>query len=158
MGGELMDEATFDKYINERYRAEVSWYDKKSMRNQIWYRTLQWGLILLSASTPVVIALAQKTDSMPWLKSLSLLSSVIVAILATSLKTFKFEENWINYRTTCETLKKEIHFFHAGVDEYEDSQDKQRLFVKRVEGLISRENTLWVTTTEQKQDDKTKSS
>ncbi len=112
------------------------------MRNQIWYRTLQWSLIVLSASTPVVIALAQKTDSTPWVKSLSLITSVLVAILATSLKTFKFEENWVNYRTTCETLKKEIHFFNAGLDEYKDSQDREGLFVRRVEALISRENTL----------------
>lgn len=53
--------------------------------------------------------------------------------MATSLKTFKFEENWINYRTTCETLKKEINFFNAGIDEYKDSQDREGLFVKRVE-------------------------
>lgn len=145
-----MDRATFDKYVSERYLAEISWYDRKSMRNQIWYWTLQWGLIVLSASTPVVIALTQKTDSMPWVKPLSLLTSVLVAILATSLKTFKFEENWVNYRTTCETLKKEIHFFDAGIDEYKDSQDKEGLFVKRVEALISRENTLWLTTVKEK--------
>jgi hypothetical protein len=77
-----------------------------------------------------------------------------VAILATSLKTFKFEENWINYRTTCETLKKEIHFYHAGIGEYEDSEDKEALFIKRVEALISRENTLWLTTVEEKQKEK----
>jgi len=101
----------------------------------------------------VVIALSQKTDSMPWVKPLSLVTSVLVAILATSLKTFKFGENWVNYRTTCETLKKEIHFFDAGIDEYKDSQDKEGLFVKRVEALISRENTLWLTTVKEKKDE-----
>ena len=100
--------------------------------------------------------MAQKTDSTPWVKSLSLITSVLVAILATSLKTFKFEENWVNYRTTCETLKKEIHFFNAGLDEYKDSQDREGLFVRRVEALISRENTLWLTTIEEKQNDKPK--
>ena len=148
-----MDRATFDKYVNERYSAEISWYDRKSMRNQIWYRTLQWGLIVLSASTPVVIALAQKTDSMVWVKPLPLVTSVLVAILATSLKTFKFEENWVKYRTTCETLKMEIHFFDAGIDEYKVSQDKEGLFVKRVEALISRENTMWLTTVKEKKDE-----
>src|SRR5258707_5850759 len=69
------------------------------MRNQVWYRTLQWGLILLSASTPVLVALAQKADSYPSLRSASLVTSVLLAILATSLRTFKFEENWLNYRT-----------------------------------------------------------
>lgn len=149
-----MDQATFDKYVSGRYFAEIAWYDARSMRNQAWYRSLQWGLILLSASTPVIIALAQKTDSVPWLKTLSLITSVLVAILATSLKTFKFEENWINYRTTCETLKKELHFYHAGIDEYEHCADKEPLFVKRVEALISRENTLWLTTVKEKQEEK----
>src|SRR5712691_2446538 len=148
-----MDKAAFEEYLSERYLGEIGWYDAKSMRNQVWYRTLQWGLILLSASTPVIIALAQKSDSAPELKTLSLTTSVLVAILATSLKTFKFEENWVNYRTTCETLKKEIHFFDAGIDEYKDSQDKEGLFVKRVEALISRENTLWLTTVKEKKDE-----
>jgi len=149
-----MDKATFDKYVSDRYLGEIAWYDAKSIRNQTWYRTLQWGLILLSASTPVMIALAQKTNSAPWLKMFSLMTSVLVAILATSLKTFKFEENWINYRTTCETLKKEINFYHARIGEYEDSEDKEALFIKRVEALISRENTLWLTTVEEKQKEK----
>ena len=149
-----MDGEAFEKYVSGRYFAEIAWYDAKSMRNQAWYRTLQWGLILLSASTPVMIALAQKTDSVPWLKAFPLITSVLVAILATSLKTFKFEENWVNYRTTCETLKKEIHFYGAGIDEYKDCEDKQALFVKRVEALISRENSLWLTTVKEKQDEK----
>jgi len=152
-----MDHSTFEKYLSDRYLAEISWYDKKSMRNQIWYRTLQWSLIVLSALTPVVIALTQEAKPVPMLKSLSLITSVLVAILATSLKTFKFEENWLNYRTTCETLKKEIHFFDAGIDEYKDSPDREGLFVKRVEALISRENTLWLTTLDEKQKDKSKS-
>src|SRR5208283_1736718 len=125
-----MDQAAFEKYLNERYFGEIGWYGARSMQNQVWYRILQWGLIVLSASTPVIIALAQKTESVPWLKTLSLTTSVLVAVLATSLKTFKFEENWLNYRTTCETLKKEIHFYRAGIDQYRDSEDKEALFVK----------------------------
>jgi hypothetical protein len=82
-----MNRATFDKYVNERYFSEISGYDRQSIRNQTWYRTLQWGPIVLPASTPVEIALAQNTDSLPWMKPLSLVTSILVAILATSLKT-----------------------------------------------------------------------
>jgi hypothetical protein len=152
-----MDQATFDTYVKDRYFGEIVWYDAKSRRNQVWYRTLQWGLILLSASTPVTIALAQKANSASWLKTLktlSLITSVLVAVLATSLKTFKFEENWINYRTTCEMLKKEIHFHGAGIDEYENCKDKEALFGNRVETLISRDNTLWLTTVKERQEEK----
>jgi hypothetical protein len=85
-----MDRATFDKYVNERYFAEISWYDRESIRNQNWYRALQWSLIVLSAATPVLIALSQKADSVSWGKPLSLITSVLVAIFAASLKVFKF--------------------------------------------------------------------
>ena len=145
-----MDQKTFDDYLKDRYLPEIAWYDTNSLHNQVWYRTLQSALIVLSASTPVIIALAQKTPSGAWIQRLSLITSVLVAIIATTLKTFKFQENWINYRTTCETLKKEIHFYHAGVDEYADGAGRESTFVKRVESLISRENTLWLTTIKEK--------
>ena len=40
------------------------------------------------------------------LRASPIVTSVLVAIITASLKTFKFQENWINYRTTCETLEK----------------------------------------------------
>jgi hypothetical protein len=74
------------------------------------------------------------------------LTSVIVAILTAALKTFKYQENWLNYRTTCETLRKEKYFYEAGLVEYASADDKEAAFVERVESLISRENTMWVST------------
>ena len=76
----------------------------------------------------------------------SLVSAVAVAILSSALTTFKYYDNWINYRTICETLKKEKYLYNAEIDEYSSVEDKKALFVQRVEALISRENTLWVTT------------
>ncbi len=46
---------------------------------------------------------------------------------------------------TSETLRKEIHFYKSGVGEYKDIDDREALFVERVEALISRENTMWLT-------------
>jgi len=143
-----MDKAQFDEYVKNRYKAELEWYDNKSQRNKHWYTALQFGLIVLAAATPVLIAIEFLGD-VPHLKWFTLATAVLVALLSTTLKTFKFEENWINYRTTCETLKKELHFYRAGVDEYAETADKEALFVKRVEALISRENTLWLTISKQ---------
>ncbi len=47
---------------------------------------------------------------------------------------------------TSETLRKEIHFCNSGVGEYKDIDDREALFVEREEALISRENTMWLTT------------
>jgi len=72
------------------------------------------------------------------------LTSVLVAILTSVLKSFKYQENWINYRNTCETLKKEYYYYEAEIHQYGESEDKEALFIERVESLISRENTLWI--------------
>ena len=139
-----MDTDKFQKYIKERYHDQINWYDNKSLWNQKWYRRLQWGLIVFSAMTPVLIAIDWRLPTYPLLRWVPIVTSVLVAILASALKTFKFQENWLNYRTTCETLKKEIHFYEAGIGEYANAEDKETLFVERVENLISREHSLWI--------------
>ncbi len=140
-----MDEKEFDKYLKERYHPQVDWYDKKSISNQKAYKFLQWSIIILAAITPIFVILSET-----WGLHIPVVLSCLVAIGSASLKTFKFQENWINYRTTCETLRKEIYFYNARVDDY-SSNDPTGVFVKRVESLISRENTMWLTVQEQKE-------
>ena len=139
-----MDTEKFQKYLKERYYNQIRWYNNKSLWNQKWYTWLQWGSIVFSAITPVLIAIDWRLPTYPLLRWVPIITSVLVAILISTLKTFKFHENWINYRTTCETLKKEIHFCEAGIGEYANTENKEALFVERAENLISRENTLWL--------------
>jgi hypothetical protein len=142
-----MEKTEFEKYLEERYLDQVRWYDQKSLWNQRWYIRLQWGLIILSAFTPVLVVIHLTTLPQHYLLNwLPVITSVLVAILASSLKTFEFQENWANYRTTCETLKKEIYLCRASVGVYVGASERETLFVERVEALISRENTLWFTT------------
>ncbi len=70
--------------------------------------------------------------------------AVLVAVCTSALKTFKYQENWINYSTTYKTLRKEFHYYEAGIHGYEDVAAREALFVDRVESLISRGDTLWV--------------
>jgi hypothetical protein len=74
---------------------------------------------------------------------------VILAIGTAGLKSFKFQENWLNYRTICETLKKERYYYDAGLSGYKEAADREALFIERVESLISRENSLWLTVQQQ---------
>ena len=134
-----MKKEDFQKYLKERYEDQVNWYDKKAIGNQKVYRFYQTTLIFLSAVTPVLVAIKETRWS-------AIVISVLVAIGITILKTFKFQENWINYRTTCETLKKEIYLYQARIGEYKTAKTPEDLFVERVESLISRENTIWLTT------------
>ena len=140
-----MDQDAFSNYVTQRYEREMGWYDGKAVKNQAIYRRMQWTLIVLAAVTPILIELEPPPLGGDWIHWATLTSGV-VAILTAGLKTFKYQENWINYRTTCETLRKERHFYDAGLGDYGTAQDKEALFVERVESLISRENTMWVST------------
>ena len=139
-----MDKSYFEKYIKERYQTEVDWYDTKSTHNKKIYEILQVTIIISTILTPVLIVLELTVKHE--LAYVSLIFAVIVAISASFLRTFKYHDNWINYRSICETLRKEIHLYTAQVDEYSNTKDPEALFIKRVESLISRENTLWVST------------
>lgn len=143
-----MEKEKFEKYIKERYQNQIKWYSDKASSKKFFYSIFQWGVIILSASVPVLIAAVPKKYE--WL---TISISILLAIGTAGLKTFKFQETWINYRTISETLKKEKYFYDAELDDYANAQDKEAVFVERVESLISRENSLWVTTNMQKDDD-----
>ena len=143
-----MEQEAFSKYLTDRYEDQINWYDAKAARNQTFYRWAQWSVIVLAAITPVLIELDLKplgNGLVQW----ATLTSAVVAILTAGLKAFKYQENWITYRTTCETLRKEKYFYDAEIGEYRDTQDKEALFVDRAESLISRENTMWISTHKQ---------
>ena len=139
-----MNKDDFQKYIDERYYDQIKWYDEKSEKNKKLYEKFQFGLIIFSAITPVLIAIQMDPIISSYLKWFPIITSVFVAILASVLKTFKYQENWLNYRTISETLKKEIHFYNGNIDDYDGVEDKEALFIGRVESIISRENTSWV--------------
>lgn len=136
-----MNKEEFEKYRKDRYEKAIAWYDKRAIWNRRAFQIFQWATVILASLTPVLIVVGEG-----WTRWLAVGVAVSVAITTGALKAFKYEGNWINYRTTCETLRKEVHFFEAGVQGYGAVEDKHSLFVERVESLISRENTLWLTT------------
>lgn len=146
-----MEKKKFEEYLKDRYKDQINWYDNRASKNKKCYTIFQWGVIILSASLPVLIASAP--DS--W-QLITIVISIFLAIGTAALKTFKFQENWLNYRTIAETLKKEEYYYNAGLDEYAKSSDKEALFVDRVESIISRENNLWTMTHRRKEGEKEK--
>lgn len=138
-----MEQPDFEKYIEERYKKEIDWYDKKSKHNQRVYKRLQVISIVLTSLSPVLVLLTYLLSDL-WVAIITVIISIIITIVTSFNRTFKYYDIWINYRTICETLKKEIYLYEAKIDEYEKAEDAKSLFVRRVESLISRENTLWI--------------
>lgn len=134
-----MDKEDFKGYLKDRYYKQIDWYGTKGSLNKKAYQSLQTIVVVFAVITPTLVIIGE--GGLRWL---AVISSAIVAILCSLLKVFKFQENWINYRTTSETLRKEIHYYKAKLAGYKDAEDPEALFVERVEAVISRENTLWV--------------
>lgn len=143
-----MEQVPFEKYLKDRYEKGIKWYDTKSTNNKKLYICFQWGAISISAIVPVLVACLP--EKIKWVTAII---AAILAIITAALKAFKYQENWMNYRTIAETLKKEKYFYEAALNDYNDSDDKEALFVKRVEVLISKENSLWITTHNQTNED-----
>ncbi len=138
-----MSNEEFEVYLRERFEDQVKWYDGKAKANQRKYGVMQWLAIGLSALTPVLIEL----EFSGYYGHIPTITASVVAVLTAGLKTFKYHENWVSYRATCESLQRERHYYNARIGDYgrvalED--DRHALFVERVEALIGRENQVWL--------------
>ncbi len=136
-----MDSGAFKEYLEKRYYDQLGFYDKSSVKNQKKYKNFQWILIILSALTPVLAAINKESFNTQFIV---IVVSAIVAILTTGMKTFQFQELWVNYRATCEQLKPEIHYYNFNVGPYGVlGVDKESLFISRVESILDKERQGW---------------
>lgn len=145
-----MDKEAFEKYLKERYYDQMEYYDRKSGFYQKRYKKFQWILIILSAVTPVLAALDGneifKYGGMVYKFDLNIvvvIISAVVAILTSGLKTFQYQELWVSYRVTQELLKPEIYYYQFSINGYESIENKEAIFVKRIEAILDTEHKGW---------------
>lgn len=129
-----------EEYLKNRLDYEIEWYGQKAAWNQKWFKSLQVIAILAAAS--ITFLSGYVSDDHTWIKiSIGLLGLLIAAVTG-FLSLYRFQENWIEYRTICESLKHEKYTYLTKTAPY-DGENSFSLFVERVETLISKENTNW---------------
>jgi len=129
-----------EEYLKVRVDDQISWYDKKSQSNQKWYKWLRVIEIVAATSIPFVAGYME--EGIVWAKVIVGVLGLIVAIITAVVGLYNFQEHWVEYRTTCESLKHEKYLFLTTTEPY-NIDDPFTLFVKRIESLISTENTKW---------------
>src|SRR5450755_3890559 len=148
-----MDNVAFNEYLEKRYYDQLNYYSSSSKKNQKRYKNIQWILIILSTVTTILAALP-KTDHFDF-KYLVVVTAALVTILTSGLKTFQYQELWVNYRSTMEQLKPEIYYYNFGVGDYgKAGVDKESLFVSRVEQILNQEHVEWPAVKKLKEQDK----
>lgn len=135
------DSLTLDesKYIKERLDEQINWYDTKSIKNQKVYKRIKILQIISAALIPFLSSLV--ADFKYFIYVVSFLG-VLVSILEGILSLGKYHENWIEYRSICETLKREKYMFLGKAGVYSENSSLEVL-VERIETIISNENINW---------------
>ncbi len=135
-----MDSMDEKQYIEQRLDNQIEWYDFKSKQNQKWYKRLKLIEIILATTIPFLVGYV--SEKMLSLKLVVGLLGVLVAVISGILALYKFQENWTEYRTTCESLRHEKYLFLTKSEPY-NVEESLPLLVQRVEALISKEHNKW---------------
>jgi len=68
----------------------------------------------------------------------------LVVLVEAILHLNQYQQNWITYRSTAEALKHEKFLYLASAAHYATAPDPRTMLAERVEGLVSREHSKWV--------------
>lgn len=129
-----------EKYIKDRVEEQIKWYDTKSKTAQKYYKASKIITLAFSAGIPLLVNL--NIDNF----KIKLIVSFLGASITISegiINMNRWNENWIEYRTVCETLKHEKYMFINKSGVYIDKNSRFQYFVERVESIISKENVNW---------------
>jgi len=128
----------------ERLEDQIGWYDSKSRSNMRWYKRIKFSEIASAAIIPFLAAL-----HIPHVIAVTGALGVLVTVFEGLLQLNQFHENWIRYRSTCESLKHEKYLYLAGAGAYSGVANARSVLAQRIEALVSQEHAKWATFQEQ---------
>lgn len=129
----------------ERLEDQISWYDRKSMINQRYFKRIKIIEIAAAALIPFLSAFR----NMPQLALVSGGLGVVITVLEGLLHLNQYQQNWITYRSTCEALRHEKYVYLAKAGPYSGCSNPYALLADRVESLVSQEHAKWASVQQQ---------
>ena len=133
-----MDDSAIKKYLTEDFANAAKFYDERACASKCWYRGLSTCLIIVSGALTPVVALAP--DEPQW-RIISTVLSASIVIATGLLAHLKSHENWLSYRSSWDALERERRLYETGTGAYKAENDRNVLFVERVEAILAREGT-----------------
>jgi hypothetical protein len=135
--------------IMERLEDQIGWYDRKSLTNQRYFKRIKMIEIAAAAVIPFLA-----TFNIPRVLWLTGALGVLITVLEGMLHLNQYQQNWIAYRSTCESLKHEKYVYLGKASSYAMAADAHALLAERIESLVSQEHAKWASV--QQQDPKSK--
>lgn len=136
--------------IMERLEDQIGWYDRKSLASQRAFKRIKTVEIFAAAVIPFLAAL-----KIFFIGMVTAGLGVLITVLEGILHLNQYQQNWITYRSTCESLKHEKYTYLAKASPYANVPDPHALLAERIESLVSQEHAKW-TSVQQQEPDKVK--
>jgi len=99
-------------YINERFNDAISWYDSKAAIAKSRYQWMRAASVIGGVMVPVLVNIHWPEEEI-YLKALTTVVSTVVVLLVSLESVFHYREQWINYRSTEQFLRREYFLFTA---------------------------------------------
>lgn len=99
--------------IMERLQDQIAWYDRKSMINQRYFKRIKMVEIAAAAIIPFLSAFSSRLTT--WVTGGL---GVLITVLEGVLHLNQYQQNWIAYRSTCESLKHEKYVYLGKASPY----------------------------------------
>ena len=131
-----------DDYIKYRLDDQINWYDNKAASAQRWYKGYQVAELIIAALIPLLSGYAASSTRIAVIIGVG---GALITLIEGICKLFRFHENWIEYRSTCELLRHEKYLYQMRAFPYGKEESYEQMFVKNVESLISAESSKWKT-------------
>ncbi|SMO81942.1 Protein of unknown function [Saccharicrinis carchari] len=130
-----------ESYINNRIQPRIDDFKNKANKNRNRFYVFQAIAILSAALVPVFSGfISDDTDPLKWLVAILGGTSAIVAGL---LALYKFQENWIRYRSTYHDLESILAQFKTCSGIYVDSKQAFTLLLDNCERILKAEIGQW---------------
>jgi len=124
--------------IMERLEDQIGWYDRKSLFNQRMFKRIKVIEILAAALIPFLAAF--NLARVGWVTGGL---GMLITVLEGMLHLNQYQQNWIAYRSTCESLKHEKYVYLGKASPYANVADPRALLAERIESLVSQEHAKW---------------
>ena len=117
----------------------MDWHAKKATENKKLFYGFQTVIIITAALIPIINLIDFASFETRVISSI--LGGVVVGVTSI-LQLKKHHENWIQYRSTEELLKREKYLFECEVGPYDNLDEKERCkkLVERIESTLSNQN------------------
>jgi uncharacterized protein DUF4231 len=136
--------------IMERVEDQIGWYDRKSLTNQQSFKRIKVFEIVAAAIIPFLAGFPV-FKAWAWVTALL---GVLITISEGILHLNQYQQNWTNYRSTCEALKHEKFLYLAKAGPYATASNPHALLSERAEAITSQENAKWTALQQPEKKDK----